>query len=979
MASSNFTIAPSTGTGNGTITVTPRSTNTAHSDKKARVTITNAGRTAEADIIQYGIPSITLLGGSTTLPSNGGTLAYSIYSRYPFGFTNKPDWVTVYDGYGNYYSSNAEISPSLAGRTFYIEIGNWDRNMDRRTDDYLFAFSYKKVQGGSWDSNSTLFGIVQQGSSSPEEHLNVSPLFLVFDYDSTSNKEVTVDASSTAWTVTNTSGNFTATKSNSTTLLIRPLSTNGEQGGQKRTGTVTIGLNGLSKTISVQQYAYPTLRIQSTDPGESSQASIPMEGGSRSVVVTSDYEWWFLTLPIPDYITIYDGHSQEVNYSYYNPYDPSSTGVRQPIFTFTWDENTTDDPRVDSFYLGIIDAQGNTRTFGRNTIRFTQLNTPTRIHQISSPDRLSVSNISGTERRLNVLAYNCSWMFSDIPNYITSITDENGNAVSGWQTGDGIEHTYYATWAGLSSSAEPREWQPMILWKYTEGGVEVTGRDYMLQPFTQYPYLIAPTIVLGDADIYIPYYGGETSFVVTSDYEWYWFGVPSYVSAIVDEDGNNAYYTVNNKCTNTGTPQTYYWIIGPNTGSTSRTFRGKMSYYNGSETITLDAGIEFRQFTECEVYPTMFNTDYHSGVGDVLVSFSEVPWSYSIDNGGQQFISVIDANTDLDYTKFKFSFTTNQGSQQRTGVVTFTDHNGSTKTLEIRQAGQAVYTATPNPVQAGAAAGTYSVSLNMANAWTYTINDNWITVTASTGQAGSSTLGIRVSANETISTRNGSISLKVSGTEVLRVSVSQVAAATENISVTPAVFYIPADSASKNFYATVDSTGPWNAQSSDYSIVGVPGHSGGAGVSEAIFYVQNNNSNNTRQEYIYFEESLGDSVAAAIIQYGSNQVYPFDITGFEMRAGGQTIDRQSGDSYILPANTSGASCIVLVNRNGTSVSSISNNGWIHQQYQGANPDGDWYIVFNVDANNTGIARHGYITITAANGVRRMVYITQSAT
>lgn len=967
MASNRFTITPSTGTGNGTITVTPISTNIGHSDKKARVTVTNAGRTAEADIIQYGMPSILLVGGSTTVPSTGGTLVYSIYSRYPFGFVNKPEWVTVYDSNGNYYSSDAEISPTLSGRIFYIELGNWDRDVERRTDDYLFSFSFKKVQGGSWDSHSTLFGIVQEAAVTPDpDYLNVSPLFLVFDFDSTSNKEVTVDASSTAWTVTNTSGNFTATKSNGK-VLIRPLSTNG--GNTKLSGNITIGLNGLSRTVSVSQYSHPRI-VQNGG----SSTSVPMEGGNKYVQVTSDYEWWFLPLPIPDYISIYNEGTEQHLSSYY-PYNPSATGVRQPIFTFTWDENTTINPRVDSFYLGIIDAQGNSRTFGREILRFTQRNSLTRVHTVSGPGLLRVGNAAGTQRPVTVFAYNCSWMFSDIPNYIT-ITDENGNAVSGWQTGDGTEHIYTATWAGLSSSAEPREWLPMILWKYTEGGEEVTGRDYAAVPYTQYPYPVAPSITAND-NANIPFYGGQISFDVTSDYEWYWSDVPSYVSAIFDEDGNSAYYTTNHKCTDLGTTHTYYWVIDPNTAAAARTFRAKMAYEDNGSTITLDSGSNFRQGIDGEIYPSILSVRPELGMSDVIVAFDATPWSYSIDNAGQQFLTVIQAETDLSYSRYIIRYSENTGSTQRIGTITFTDNNGSSKTLEVRQQKYATYVANPNPVQAAATAATYTVQMVMDDAWTYRANDSWISVTTATTSAGNGYMRLSISANNSLVTRVGWVSIYVNNIEVLKVTVQQVAAAAESITVKPSVFYLAGDRENVTLFATVDSTIEWEAQSSDERRVGLLTYTGGTGSTQAAFYVQNNPYDTTQQEYIYYGQA-GDVAATTIVQYPANYDYPFEVMGFDISSGDTRTNNIARDVLEVSANSAGATYFLRIKPLGASVSCSMSDTWISRIQQHL-VDDEWEVTFYIATNNTGKARTGYISIVASDGTGQMVTIRQRAT
>lgn len=965
MASSNFTIAPSTGTGNGTITVTPRSTNTGHSDKKARVTITNAGRTAQADIIQYGIPSITLIAGNTNVPSTGGTLAYSIYSRYPFGFSNKPEWVTVYDSNGNYYGSNTEISPSLAGRTFYIEIDNWEREMERRTDDYLFAFRFKKRSGGSWDSHSTLFGIVQQGAVTPDpDYLNVSPLFLVFDFDSTSNKEATVNASSTAWTITNTSGNFTATKSNGK-VLIRPLSTNA--GSTKLSGSITIGLNSLSQTISVSQYSHPRIALNGGyDTG------VPMEGGNKYVQVTSDYEWWFLPLPIPDYISIYDGLGQEVHLSSYFPYDPSSTGVRQPIFTFTWDENTTDGPRVDSFYLGIIDTEGNVRTFGRDIIRFTQRNSPTRIHIVSGPDRLRVSNIAGVKSRLTVLAFNCSWMFSDIPNYITSIKDEDGNTISGWQSGTGVEETFYATWDGLPSTGDPRSYHPMILWKYTEGDDEVTGRDYAATEYTQYPYVMEPSF-FSPSNYTIPYYGSQISFTINSDYEWYWSGVPAYVTAILDEDGNNAYYTSSNKCTDTGITHYYTWAVDANAGNSARTFRSKIAYYNGQETVVLDSGTNFRQGFDGEIYPNTVGVPAEMGLCDTLVSFDAVPWSYSIDNAGSQFLTVRQAETDQQYSKFIVRYDANTASTQRTAVITFTNNNGTSKTFEIHQLGSAVYTATPNPVEAAAVGTTYNIALVMSYPWTYTVNDRWITVTGATGSPGSSTIGIRTTTNSDSEPRIGSVSLKVDNIEVCKINVVQEGATSSYISVAPTVFYVPAESEKTTYHISVDADYNWTAAASDPYRVMVLDSTGSTSRTSSSFYVKNNPYNTTEQEYIQFACNGGSSTVL-INQYGPNQEYPVTVKSIGYLSYASSSGLTQGDIIYAPSASSPYTYYINTDATMPYVAKTYVD-WITI---GSIGEFRWGLATSlyIYTNNTGKNRTGYITLTAANGVGRMVTINQ---
>lgn len=117
MASTNFTYQPTTGRGNGTITVTAKSNNENGADRITTLTISNGAVSKNVTIKQKYRPYFTL-NGSSVIPATGGSVSYVVHTEYDIVFTNVPDWITISQN-GTSISPGQTLTPGEAdNKTF---------------------------------------------------------------------------------------------------------------------------------------------------------------------------------------------------------------------------------------------------------------------------------------------------------------------------------------------------------------------------------------------------------------------------------------------------------------------------------------------------------------------------------------------------------------------------------------------------------------------------------------------------------------------------------------------------------------------------------------------------------------------------------------------------------------------------------------------------------------------------------------------
>lgn len=836
MASNNFTATPSSGSGNGTVSIVPQNTNSEHYTKESRVIVTCGGITREINVYQYGIPTMTLLSGNPTqVPATGGVLAYTVYSPYPFGFGTIPDWMTITDSNGHTYQADTAYTATMAtGATFYITINSNPTTSQR---PYFLIFKFRKTGQTSWDTHTTALTINQLAKEEEQTYLNVSPSSASFDWTTSGQNSVvfTVDASSSNWEFVNGyNGIYDAVRSGNT-LTVSTKSNNTT--AERKTGSITFTLGTITKSVSLTQYRQPSIGYQSG----ADEIPVPAAGGNRYIKVVSDYPFWFRPQPNDNgYITAYY-QGNEVDPTYINPFIPNAGNNN---FTFTWDENTSGSIRNDSFSLGWINLDGELDSHKYQIIHFSQRADAEPVHNVSIPSRLIVSSIGGV-RRVTVTSDD-DWWFINVPNWITVYSDAEltsqivVNDPAGQQDADyGNPHTFYFVFASFDGTGT-RTFRPEI--DYDTDTASSTSQ------FTQYDYIIEPYVDKGDYDV--PYYNTIKEVVVDSDYDWYWTSIPSYVT-ILDEDNNPASYSSSNpNTTDKGTgSHIYYWVFDENTGS-GRTCNVEITYgtYSGSNftaTGTKSDGIYY-QYGPYEINPTTgSNAMPDATTASFTFSLATTPWSYT----APSWITVT-ADTDSHYGVASLSIAQNSGIT-RTGTIEITS---GTHTLyyTFEQGGSIQLGPDPNVFYLEASDTAYhTVTVRMLESWNHTVNDSWIHINDYNHSAGTGTLVFYLDSNTGAAVRNGTITVYDSENSYT-ISIEQAAVSSDVFEVSPTSFNV-------NFYnysgdpqyqptnqtltATINiDSGYSTSVSSDWIVIIDGGSKESGGTHTLYFYVESNPS-----------------------------------------------------------------------------------------------------------------------------------------
>ena len=342
MASNHFSISPSTGIDNGTVIVTPLSTNDTQEDKIATVTIASEGLSpVNVTVNHWGKPSIGIVDGTepVSAPSSGSVYQFLVKTHYTVQFYNKPDWVTIDDGQGNQITSAQTISANIAnGHTYNFTVLPNTTNNSRSTSNFGLYHLVNGVRQNSFDEVS----ITQpQGAG---DYIVISPIAL--DWDSTGAKALNIQAN-VPYTVShsNTSEFTLGGSTGSETIKANAQNT----GNILKTDIVSVVSTKASfpftATCEVTQYRQPRIQLNSS-------GTINPTGGTGSVWVASDYYWWIQPPVAPDnassYITM-EGKTAGTNL------EPTSGNA----YNLTWTSNDGN-IRNNNLYVGYNKTDGTT-------------------------------------------------------------------------------------------------------------------------------------------------------------------------------------------------------------------------------------------------------------------------------------------------------------------------------------------------------------------------------------------------------------------------------------------------------------------------------------------------------------------------------------------------------------------------------------------------------------------------------------------
>ncbi len=859
MASNIFTATPSSGNGNGTVSIVPQNPNSDNYTKESRVIVICGNISREVNVYQYGIPTMTLVSGNPMeVPATGGVYSFTIYSPYPFGFGTIPSWMDVSDSNGHTYESDTAYTAAMAtGATFYVTVNS---NPDTTVRSHNLIFKFRKIGSNYWDTHTTRIPFNQYGKEEEQTYLNVSPASASFDWTTSGQNSVvfTIDASNSNWEFVNGSnGIFNAVRSGNT-LTVSTISNNTTTA--QKTGNITFTLGTITKSVSLTQYRQPIIDYNSG----SDLSPVPAAGGNKYVKVLSDYPFWFRPQPNADgYITAYY-QGNEVDPSYINPFIPSG-GYN--VFTFTWDENETGVLRSDSFSLGWINLDGELDYHKYQHISFEQRADTEPVHNVSISDRLSVSSIGGV-RKVTVTSDD-DWWFINVPNWITVYSDAEltspmvVNDPAGQQDADGGNpHTFYFVFEPFDGTgATTRTYRPEIDYD--------TDTASSITQFTQYDDIIEPNVNKGDYEV--PYYNTVKEVMVDCDYDWYWYSVPNYVT-ILDEDGNPASYSSSSpNTTDKGTgSHIYYWVFDENTGS-GRSCEVKIEYgtYEESDFDVLgnkSDGIYY-QYGPYEINPTSGSNAMPDATQAYFTfSLATAPWTYT----APSWITV-NADTDSHFGSVRLSIAQNSGIS-RTGSVVITS-GSHTLTYTFEQGGSIALGPDPNAFYLTAMdAINHTVTVRMLYSWNHTVNDSWIHIADYDHSAGTGTLVFYVDDNTGTGAaeRYGSITVYDSENSY-NISIEQDADETEDedtFEVSPTTVnvhyanysgnpsYQPAE---QTITATITIDSGYSVLESDSWIHIIAGGSSGSGGTHTLyFYVEKNPNTTSRNGTITITRTSDD-------------------------------------------------------------------------------------------------------------------------
>lgn len=350
MASNYFTISPTGGTGNGTVAVSVTGNNMTINDRVAIVSINGHNVT----VTQYGMPHITGQSFPISAPATGGSYSFTVHTHYDVQFRNKPDWITIDDGQGNYISSATTIQASVAnGKTYNLTVAPNATNDSRTATFGMYHYMY----------NNLMPDYVSIGVSQPqgaEDYITIISTSAL-DWDDTNAKVISVNANV----------NWSASIDNTTDfelgggqgyVTIRAKANN--TGTTLKTTNISIVSNKSSfpytATCVVTQYRQPRISVIGS-------GVVPDTGGTKYIEVVSDYYWWPSPTVAPDtnayynYITM-QGKTADQNMA-------PTTGT---TYTFNWAANESALSRNGSLYVGYLKLDNSTTGRSSQSVLFEQ-------------------------------------------------------------------------------------------------------------------------------------------------------------------------------------------------------------------------------------------------------------------------------------------------------------------------------------------------------------------------------------------------------------------------------------------------------------------------------------------------------------------------------------------------------------------------------------------------------------------------------
>lgn len=303
---------------------------------------------------------------------------------------------------------------------------------------------------------------------------------------------------------------------------------------------------------------------------------------------------------------------------------------------------------------------------------------------------------------------------------------------------------------------------------------------------------------------------------------------------------------------------------------------------------------------------------------------------------------------------FTVTIKANTNTSPRDGKITITgEKSGFKKTIKVGQRG-VDYNLTVNPefISASSDAMKQTVTISSNESWTISkSNDSWITLDKTSG-SGNGSFNVSISANNSATSRNGSITVK--GTDsgkTITITVSQSGVGF-NLEVSPSSVSANADGKSQTI--TVTSNDSWTVTSNNSWIT--VSKSSGSGSSTFTASISKNTDTSSRSGSITVKGSNSGTKTITVTQEGKDYTLTVSPESISTDYKGTTknIQVKSNDSWTVSTS----------------------NGWFTVSKTKGSGDDSFTVTIGERTSTT--THEGTITVKGVNsGITRTIKITQT--
>ena len=389
--------------------------------------------------------------------------------------------------------------------------------------------------------------------------------------------------------------------------------------------------------------------------------------------------------------------------------------------------------------------------------------------------------------------------------------------------------------------------------------------------------------------------------------------------------------------------------IAKNTTANSRT--GHVEIYNKDYNVSKKVAVT-QKVASLTINPESIEVGAESITKKITIE-SNIEW---IVNSHANWITLSKSSGTAGTTTLNVNIEANTLASSRTGQITvYNQDYNITKKIVVNQAASTISVST-NSIEVGPESSTQNINITSNIPWTAKTSDSWITLSKSTGYAGTTILTINIGANTSTSSRSGYVELYNTEYNVSkRVDINQIAFSPE-LSVSPNSFDVGVEATTKT--VTIESNFSWTAKTSK-SWIYVSKLSGSAGTTTLTIDIDANMSISSRSGYVeLYNTEYNVSKRVDINQIAFSPELSVSPNSFDVgvEATTKTVTIESNFSWTAKTSKS----------------------WIYVSKLSGSA-GTTTLTIDIDANMSISSRSGYIEFyNAEYGVSKRVEINQTA-